>query len=316
MEQLGAQRVAILLSTYNGQRFLSVQLDSLLRQTYPKISICIRDDGSSDNTRDVIKTYEEKFADKVNLLQDELGHVGVYRSFRTLIGKCSADYYLFCDQDDIWDQNKVDILVQEINALGEKYSSKSPCLICSDYRIINEANELIVPSAFKEYGLKHKELVAGLFQGFVPGCTMIFNKPARKLFLKYDGFELHDNQILILTAIFGQIGFCSVQSMSYRVHSRNAIGLRERTSKIILLKDLMKFIFNSEQYRRIILRRYFEMRLQLARQIRVSLLKERELFSSAEIDEMGYCRRKKWFLDHFKPFHLSKVEGLIQLILF
>lgn len=309
-------KVAILLSAYNGYRFLSIQLDSLLSQSYQEITICIRDDGSSDHTKDVINRYKDKFPDKINLVEDELGCVGVYRSFRKLLEESDAHYYLFCDQDDVWDNNKVDILLRGLNSLESKYSANLPCLVCSDYRIINEDDELVVPSSFKEYGLRNNEVVSGLFQGFVPGCTMIFNKPGRDLFLKYDGLGLlHDKQLLVLAFLFGQIGLCYAQSMSYRIHSSNTIGLRRKTSKIVLFKDLIKFMFKRKQYRRIILREYFEMHAQLARQISASILKERELFSSREIDEMTSLQRKKWFLSHFKPFHMSRFEGLVQLIL-
>lgn len=322
--QKTVKRVAIVLSVYNGYRFLSVQLDSLLSQTYPEITIWIRDDGSSDRTKDVINTYRDNFRDKVNLIEDELGHAGVYRSFRTLVERCNADYYLFCDQDDIWDKNKVDILLHELDALENKFSASLPCLVCSDYRIINENNELILPSSFREYGLEHEEVVGGLFQGFLPGCAMIFNKSARDLFLKYDGLGLHDKQLLILTFIFGQIGLYYVPSMSYRLHSNNTAGLRRNVSKIILLKDLGKFVFNRREYRRIVLREYFEMHVQLARQICVSILQEKELFSPTEIEEMRWFRRKRWFLNHFKPFarhrlqqsvHMCNFEGFIQFIL-
>ena len=145
---------------------------------------------------------------------------------------------------------------------------------------------------------------------------MIFNKPARNLFLKYDGFALHDKQLLILTFIFGQVSLCYVQSMSYRVHSNNTVGLRRNTSRYILLKDLIKFIFDSKEYRRSILQEYFEMQVQLSRQVPMSVLVEKKLFSATEIDEMKVFQRKRWFWDHFKPFHMSKVEGLIRFILF
>jgi len=318
------KKVAIVLSVYNGYRFLSVQLDSLLSQTYSEMTICIRDDGSSDRTQDVINTYRDNFPDKVNLIEDELGHVGIHGSFRTLLERCNADYYLFCDQDDIWDKNKVDSLLNELDALENKYSANLPCLVCSDYRIINESNELILPSSFREYGLKHKEVVAGLFQGFLPGCAMIFNKPARNLFLKYDGLGLHDKQLLILTFIFGQIGLCYVPSMSYRLHSHNTAGLRRNVLKSILLKDLVKFILNRREYRRIVLREYLEMHAQLSRQICASILHAKELFSSTEIEEMKWFRRKRWFLNHFKPFarhrlqqsvYMCNFEGFIEFLL-
>jgi len=154
---------------------------------------------------------------------------------------------------------------------------------------------------------------------------MLFNKPARDLFLKYDRLGLHDKQLLILTFIFGQIGLCYAQTMSYRMHSNNTVGLPRNISKIILLKDLTKFIFNSEEYRRILLEEYFEMHGQLSRQIGVDILQEKELFSSTEIDQMKCFRRKRWFLSHFKPFarqrlqqpvQMCNLEGLTQLILF
>lgn len=126
-------KVAVLLSTYNGEKYLKEQLDSLINQTYSNIDIYIRDDGSTDNTVKIIKEYQKNNS---NIYLDEGKNSGFIKSFFELLkNNSNADIYSYCDQDDIWEKDKIERAVKHI----EKEDNTKPILyFCnSDYYDMN-----------------------------------------------------------------------------------------------------------------------------------------------------------------------------------
>lgn len=101
-----SQKVQVLMSTYNGERFLQEQIESILNQSWKNLDILIRDDGSRDQTREILKDYSEKYSNVYIFLEE---NCGVARSFFELLKKSDADYVAFCDQDDIWMEQKIEI---------------------------------------------------------------------------------------------------------------------------------------------------------------------------------------------------------------
>ncbi|HOV15546.1 MAG TPA: glycosyltransferase, partial [Spirochaetota bacterium] len=119
-------KINILMSTYNGEKYLKEQLDSLLNQTYKNIKIYIRDDGSSDNTLNILKEYNKE--NKINLFVGE--NIGFVKSFFWLIKNSdNADYYSFSDQDDVWFPGKLEKAINLLN----KYDSQIPTLYFSNF---------------------------------------------------------------------------------------------------------------------------------------------------------------------------------------
>ncbi len=106
--------VAILLSTYNGQLYLKEQIDSLLDQTYKNWCLFVRDDGSSDDTLQIISTYAKKCPERIVLLTDNRGNIKPAASFMQLLSMVDMDYYMFCDQDDIWLSTKIERTYEEM----------------------------------------------------------------------------------------------------------------------------------------------------------------------------------------------------------
>ena len=112
--------VDILLAVYNGGEYLQKQLDSLLSQTLDDICIIIGDDGSSDGSRDVLKSYEKEYPQKIRLYLNEK-NIGVKANFFKLLEMSKAEYIMFCDQDDIWDSGKAEttlIFLNKTNTAG------------------------------------------------------------------------------------------------------------------------------------------------------------------------------------------------------
>ena len=123
MMQEDTTQVAILLATYNGERFIKDQLDSILNQTYQNFVCYIHDDGSTDRTVDILKKYVSKYPKKIKLLEYP-GKKGAVGNFLSLIDyaveHCREQYYLFSDQDDIWLPQKIELEVKKIRKIDNK----------------------------------------------------------------------------------------------------------------------------------------------------------------------------------------------------
>ena len=214
-------KVTILLSTYNGEKYIIEQLDSLLAQTYPNICIFIRDDASTDNTVHIINNYIMQHPEfPINWLPDTPGcNLGYQKSFWSLLQNCPAsDYYSFCDQDDIWLPNKVELGVQALN----NFDGRIPLLYTSsvdyysmDLQFMGHSQKINLPIALKDV----------LFYCPAFGFTIIINDVLRKMALssvtKYDNIP-HDNWCLKIAATLGTIIYNDTPCAKYRRHNTTA----------------------------------------------------------------------------------------------
>ena len=174
-------RVDILMSTFNGQEFLAEQLNSIRKQTYKNWNLIIRDDGSYDSTILMIKSFREKFPNKVRFIQDEKGNLGSSKGFLELLKYVNSNYVMFCDQDDIWKPRKVEISLKNIKELEKKHSPKIPLLVVTDLTIIDKYGQNIIESSFWK-SRNDLEIIFSNSQNFIAqsvftGSTMLFNKP-------------------------------------------------------------------------------------------------------------------------------------------
>lgn len=212
--------ILIMVSTYNGEKYLREQLDSILNQkTEHDIHLYIRDDYSSDSTPDILKEYKEKYSN----IEIELGeNVGVNRSFLGML-KCvnSYDYYAFCDQDDIWMENKVQSAIEHIKQLNQQ----KPCLYASCSLLVdNDMNELGLTQLNRK-GLKFNNI---LIQNLMPGHTQVFNQKLVDMIaekdLDYDRINVHDFWLALLAITFGETIFENKPYTYYRQHNDNELG--------------------------------------------------------------------------------------------
>lgn len=231
--------VAILLSTYNGEKYLAQQLDSLLNQSFKEFSIHIRDDGSTDRTLDIIKEYKS-FNSNIHFYSDHSNfRKGPSGSFMWLLQNVQAEYYMFCDQDDFWFPNKIQISYDAICS-EEVRSFDKPILIHTDL-IVTDSNLNIVSNSLwannkiSPFNLKktHLRLV-----NFVTGCTIIINEKAKQVALiDFDGQIMHDHWIAICIDSFqGKIISLQIPTLFYRQHGGNVIGSNVSTKKFSIFK--------------------------------------------------------------------------------
>ena len=157
------KKIGILLATYNGELFLKAQLDSLLSQTHKNIFIIIRDDQSTDRTCNILRSYEDKYSDKIKVVDAEQSTLGASGNFSFLLSyginfqiEFKLDYFAFCDQDDIWDSKNLEKQLESMISLESESTAKKslPLLIHSDLEVVNEKAESISGSLICYQGLE------------------------------------------------------------------------------------------------------------------------------------------------------------------
>ena len=222
------KKVLILLSHFNGQQYLTEQLNSLFAQEGVSIHVFVRDDGSSTSMgMDIIRVFESK-GYPISYIEGK--NVGFAMSFSQLIYKAYTDagdfdYFAFCDQDDVWLPDKLLSAVQALDKRNAIVSSE-PIMYCSATSPVNSMLKPIrkkkresIPKITKEKSLIHN---------CATGCTIVFNRKALQLYATHMPKELfaHDFMMYQLCVFFGQVIYDPVSHIMYRQHEKNQIGTK------------------------------------------------------------------------------------------
>lgn len=214
-------KVSVALTTYNGERFLREQLDSLYKQTKLPDEVVVCDDNSSDDTISILEEYHKKYGLK---FYQNSSSLGVNANFFQAISLCNGDYICICDQDDIWKKNKIETLFNAIEEIKEK---DVPFAVSSLRQDIDaEGKPIAMPQSFPE-GIHWTNTLMNTEQS--QGCTMIINRPLAELSLKFyrekpqSNDVMYDVLISVLAAIFGKKRNLSIDLMLYRHHNSNVV---------------------------------------------------------------------------------------------
>lgn len=220
--------VHILMSTYNGARYLAQQIDSILAQTYTEWRLYIRDDGSSDNTLRIAKDYANK--DKRITIMEDSDNLGACRSFERLLQVCDeATYYAFADQDDVWKPNKIALCVEAMYQ-AEQTHPNCPIVVHTDLQVVDE-NLSEIASSFWQYSNIRPDIVDVnprylAIGNSVTGCAMLFNHAARIASIPFPKTAyMHDAWVALITAAQGgKVIPLFITPIAYRQHSHNVLG--------------------------------------------------------------------------------------------
>ena len=214
--------VVILLCALNGERFLPEQLASLERQTFKNWRLIASDDGSSDRPKSILHAFQKWFeSGKVEIIDGPRRGAPANFLFLACAENLVSDFYAFCDQDDVWEPDK---LARAVDLL-KKADSGIPALYCSRTRLIDEnGNEIGLSPLFR----KKPDFRSALVQSIAGGNTMVFNQKAREL-LVLCGADLnvpsHDWWLYQVTAACGgEVHYDAYTSVRYRQHAANVIG--------------------------------------------------------------------------------------------
>ncbi len=219
-------KIDILLAAYNGAPYLCAQIDSLLRQDYPHWRLLIRDDGSTDDTRALAQSYAVQYPDKIQLLPMG-GNLGASGNFAALLATSTAEYAMFCDQDDVWHPQKISVSLKEMQALEAQHGKDTPLLVHADARIVDSNLHLLHPSfaAYERLQPEHATLARLLVQNAAQGCAMLLNRALARLASPIPAeARMHDMWVALIAAACGYIAYIPEPLLDYRQHANNAIG--------------------------------------------------------------------------------------------
>ncbi|MBF6595773.1 MAG: glycosyltransferase family 2 protein [Thermaceae bacterium] len=290
--------VEILLATYNGGLFISEQLESLAQQTYNNWRLIVRDDGSSDLTLEQVAVFAKQYPGKVEIICDQKGSLKAVGNFAELLQQSSADYIMFCDQDDVWMPTKIEHSLRRMLELEEVNSRDTPILVHTDLRVVNIELEVLANSFWQyqhiipEFGQHWTRL---LLQNVVTGCTVMLNKALRDIALPIPQQAImHDWWLALVAAIFGTVGDVRRQTVLYRQHGMNDTGAKSWNLGYILNR-----ILQGEEVRASLSRTKAQagvLAQQYAEKLSLENLEVIQQFSA--LDSLGFFERRAFLLRH------------------
>ena len=220
------KKIAILLASYNGEKFIGEQLDSILTQTCTDWVLYIRDDGSTDSTVEIIQQYSKK-NNRIKLVQDDLGNLRQCMNFNALIDYAirneNVQYYMFSDQDDVWLECKLEKMMQIADSAIAQNDRDLPVLLYSNYYNFYQGIDKQSLVYKEPFNYTSDEYAARLLmQNWVMGCTTLVNR--KLLEISYPiptQAENHDNWIANLAALSGTIHYIHEPLIWHRIHESN-----------------------------------------------------------------------------------------------
>lgn len=223
--------VDILLASYNGGKYIRSQILSIIAQSYENWRLIIHDDGSTDETIGILRELSQ-IDSRIVIIDDEVKCGGAANNFLHLLKFSTAPYIMFCDQDDIWFDNKISVMLAAI----KKYSDIIPTVVYSDAYVwkpsigISGTVTLTFPNSLKSF----------LFcNGGIQGCAALFNTTMKDLLLKWEvQCAMHDHVLQLLGLTVGKVEYLHIPLMLYRQHQKNVTG--EANTEILNLKRMIQ----------------------------------------------------------------------------
>lgn len=222
-----AKNIAILLAAYNAEKYLAEQIDSVISQTNQDWTLYIRNDGSKDNTAKIISEYCEKYP-KIIAIDRDGENLGCRNNFFRLLEVVESNYYMFCDADDVWFNNKIELSINEMRKL-ELVNSNKPLLVHTDSAIYDANLNLIKESYWKSVNINPDKFLSFNLICIcccIGGSTMLFNKQVKDLMFPLENNEfIFDYWIAINTVKYGIISTIHIPTKKYRQHNTNICGV-------------------------------------------------------------------------------------------
>ena len=234
--------IEILLATYNGERFLPEQIESITSQSFKDYHILASDDNSSDCTFEILRSYESVLGEKIKVVQSNTH--SAKENFYNLLDMADAEYIALCDQDDFWESDKLEKSLKAIQRLEKRYGKETPILVHSDLEIVDEnlnsqnkkMSELTgmseaITHAKKEskylYTISTKESFSRyLVENNITGNTVIINKALLDIYKRPKVSFMHDWWLGIIAFTFGKVGYLNECLVKYRQHESNELGAK------------------------------------------------------------------------------------------
>jgi len=231
------EKVDVLLATYNGEKYIKEQIESILNQTYQNIQIIISDDCSKDGTREILKEYET--IDKIKVFYQEK-NLGYVKNFEFLLNQVENDLYMLADQDDVWKKEKIEKTVQKLKeenldlVFGDlEVVDKNLNTICDSYNRYMHLNRKIEKYS-RDYRLQY-------LYNCMTGCTILSKKKYLDKILPLptnSKYVIHDYWIGLIVSLNGKVGYLKEPYILYRQHGNNPVGIVKASHKLSKLEQV------------------------------------------------------------------------------
>ena len=231
------EKIDILMPTYNGRLYLRKQLDSILNQTFSDFRLIVSDDASTDSTLEILKEYEKK--DRRIEIYGHQKNIGVSANVEFLIGKVRSEYFMFSDQDDVWEPDKIE---KTFNKMKETDSD----LVYTDLEVTNSRLKTIAPSYWKlkefENKIKNYNNFESLYlNNYITGCTMLMKSKWINEFLPFpkgSKYILYDYWIALVISQSGKMAYVDEPTIKYRQHKKNQVGSKTKSEELESLDEI------------------------------------------------------------------------------
>lgn len=310
------KQIAILLATYNGERFLGEMLASLENQTHRQFICYIHDDGSSDGTPEFIQEWASQHRDRYRVLEGPaLGSAKA--NFLWMLSQVEADYYMFADQDDVWLPDKIARSLETL--LGVAKDGDQPVCIFTDMYVVDEGLRVKSDSFIRYIGRDPERISLSqlLVENPAAGCTEMFNRPLRELALQLrdvESIEMHDIWVLALAAAFGKghIGVVDEPLVYYRQHGENEMGAVAESKGQKLLRNITQLCTGELRENK---RAYIKQARDLAAQLSYVEGLPKEQVSFLKKFSRIACRGKWQRIQFYRMHDISKNHGTMWMYL-
>jgi len=235
----------IALATFQSEKYLRVQLASLFSQSYQDFSILVADDGSTDATLDILTEYVTAYPGKIRILKFEARAGGACQNFARILDQAQSDYLMFCDHDDIWLNNKIEVSLSRMKDVESNFGREMPILVHTDLSVVGPDLAPQFPSF-----TRHEKLLPGksdlrrlAMQNNVTGCTALLNRALYELArpIPHDA-PMHDWWIALVASAFGKTAFIPQSTILYRQHGKNSVGITKQRNVADLFYKFVNFL--------------------------------------------------------------------------
>ena len=247
--------ITIVIGTFNGEKYVAEQLDSLLNQTRLPDRILIHDDRSTDSTVAILNAYQRAHPELINVVVNPVNSGGSGRNFMSMMTTTRDDYLMLCDQDDVWLPDKIQLSLDKMTEMESRWGSATPCLMHSDLTVVDEDLTPMEPS-FRESTFANYDrttLRDQIIQNNATGCTIMYNRALAELVTRTpQHMVMHDWWISLIAAALGRMGHIDDCTILYRQHTHNQVGVTDMRTWRYKLDRL----FNSAQLKADIAKTY------------------------------------------------------------
>ncbi len=305
------KKIDILLATYNSEIYLKETIESIIKQTYTNWRLLIRDDCSTDNTLDILRSYEKTYPNKMVVIEGD-ENIGACQNFGRLMELSDSEYVMFCDNDDIWLPDKIMISLNKMKELNDIHNKDVPILIHTDMVVVDDKLKVLANSywCYQNIDPGKNSLSRLLLQNVVTGCTMMINSKLRQRATPIPKeIIMHDWWLALIASAIGKIEPINIQTLLYRQHGGNIVGAPKRDfayalAKIRCISDIRTNIKANQAQARMLLNRFVNDLTEYNRNCLVSFI---------NIFNYNYIKRR-YCLFRYKLLKNSFARNLAMLI--